>query len=312
MTQQPDNNNLKARPVNKEITYTFMAILSDRQDIGVSIVTHRTDPGQLLEAIQCVLRSPRVDKLWVVDNSPDESLRHFAERIGDSRAVYVHVPNRGFGAGHNVAVRQSLAAGFRYHLVMNADVRWTGDVASRMARYMDANPRVGLSMPKVFYPDGTLQYSCRRLPAPLDLFAKRFLPPRLTKKRMRRYLLADASHKVAFNCPYLLGSFLFFRCEALRDAGLFDERFFMYPEDIDITRRIHRSWLTMFWPGAEIIHDHAAASRRSMKMLRIHMMNMARYFCKWGWICDRERRDFNRRLEQSLSPRDADEPDGRG
>lgn len=54
---------------------------------------------------------------------------------------------------------------------------------------------------------------------------------------MRRYLLAGISHDESFECSYLLGSFLFFRMSALAEAGGFDERFFMYPEDIDIIRR---------------------------------------------------------------------------
>lgn len=282
--------------------------------ITASIVIHRTPAPQLLQASECLLSNPLLQRLYLVDNSPDESLHAVAESIGDARVEYIHVENRGFGAGHNEAIRRMAATEPhpKYHLVMNADVRWEGDVLGKLAGYMDWNPDVGMVMPRVWYPDGMLQYACRRLPTPWDLFAKRFLPRRLVEERMRRYLLADADHSQEFNCPYLLGSFLFFRTEALLEAGGFDERFFMYPEDIDITRRIHRRWRTMFWPGADIIHDHAAASRRSRKMLKIHIINMIRYFNKWGWVFDKERRAFNRRLEAWLRPAPADAPRGRG
>ena len=70
----------------------------------------------------------------------------------------------------------------------------------------------------------------------------------------------------------------------------------MYPEDIDITRRIHRRWRTLYWPGTDIIHQHAAASRRNPRMFAIHLINMARYFNKWGWLRDEERDLFNSRL----------------
>ena len=275
-----------------------------------SIVTHRTDPAELSRAIGCILRCGDVECVYVVDNSPDESLRPVVEKI--PAAIYLHVPNDGFGAGHNVALRRALESGADFHLVMNADVMWEGDILSPMIAYMKENPDVGLAAPKVYYPDGDLQYACRMLPTPWDVFAKRFLPASLTRKRMERYLLAYADHDRPFNCPYLLGSFMLFRMEALRDVGLFDERFFMYPEDIDITRRVHERWRTMFWPGVSIIHAHAAASRKSAKMLRIHIVNMWRYFCKWGWWHDRKRREYNRRLLRTLPRLCGPRPRARG
>ena len=83
------------------------------------------------------------------------------------------------------------------------------------------------------------------------------------------------------------------RTQAVQQARLFDERFFMYPEDMDLTRRIHRDYLTVFFPHATIIHNHEKASYKSLKMLWIHIVNMCRYFNKWGWFCDKERTLFN-------------------
>lgn len=83
-------------------------------------------------------------------------------------------------------------------------------------------------------------------------------------------------------------------------VGLFDERFFMYPEDIDITRRMHRWYRTMFVPSVTIVHAHRAASYKNKKMLKIHMVNMIKYFNKWGWIVDKERSAWNRKLLDEL------------
>lgn len=264
--------------------------------LTASIVTHKTPPQQLLKALSCLLRSD-ARRVYVIDNSPTDSLRDTLPE--DSRIIYRHVDNRGFGAGHNIAIHEVIADFHDgYHLVMNADVCWEGDVLKPLVNYLDNNPDVGMVMPKVFYPDGSLQYTCRMLPTPLDLFAKRFLPQSITKKRMERYLLADHDHDKELNCPYLLGSFLLFRNAALRDCGTFDEHFFMYPEDIDITRRIHMRWRTMYWPGVSIVHEHAAASRKDKRMLKIHICNMIRYFNKWGWFFDPIRRKLNRQLRK--------------
>ena len=86
------------------------------------------------------------------------------------------------------------------------------------------------------------------------------------------------------------------RMKALCDIGGFDERFFMYPEDIDLTRRIHQQYRTMYVPFVTVVHHHRAASYKSPRMLRIHIVNMIRYFNKWGWLFDAERRRINRTL----------------
>ena len=278
--------------------------------ITASIVIHNSPRLQVARALLCLLSSP-VQTIFLIDNGDDTSLSFLARY--SPRIQYLHVPNDGFGAGHNIAMREALKNPEGFHLVMNADVWWDGEIISVLAGYLCDNPDVGMVMPKVFYPDGTLQYACRMLPTPLDLFAKRFLPPKLTRRRMERYLLAAHDHDAPLNCPYLLGSFLFFRNRALEDCGIFDERFFMYPEDIDITRRIHERWKTMFFPGVSIVHEHAAASRGDSRMLRIHLVNMIRYFNKWGWVADKKRRLFNRRLLKSIShiPEES-RPPGRG
>ena len=91
------------------------------------------------------------------------------------------------------------------------------------------------------------------------------------------------------NIPYLSGCFMLLRTKAVQEARLFDERFFMYPEDIDLTRRIHQNYLTVFFPHVTIIHNHERGSYKSLKMLWIHIINMCRYFNKWGWFFDKER-----------------------
>ncbi len=278
--------------------------------ISASIVTHHTPPLELSRAMECILRCPQVERLFIIDNSADDSLRSVADSF--PRTEYLHTENRGFGAGHNIALRRALSDGSEFHLIMNADVMWDGDILSPLIEYMRADPSVGMVSPKIFYPDGDLQYACRMLPTPWDVFAKRFLPARIIRRRMERYLLADADHDQEFDCPYLLGSFMLFRMEALRATGLFDERFFMYPEDIDITRRLHQHWKTMYWPGVSIIHAHAAASRKSWRMLRIHIVNMIRYFNKWGWWRDPHRRRYNRQLRASLPTRQGPAPSARG
>ena len=79
----------------------------------------------------------------------------------------------------------------------------------------------------------------------------------------------------------------------------------MYPEDIDITRRMRAEFRTVFYPGATIVHDHARESYKNSRAFLVHLFNMAIYFNKWGWVWDPQRTQFNhdtlRLIEQKMN-----------
>lgn len=275
-------------------------VMKDNHSVRLtaSVVVHRTPAGQLRRVLRS-LAADGVTAVAVVDNSPDDRLRAV---VGESMpgAEYIRTANRGYGAAHNVVIRKAMAAGATHHLVLNPDVSWEPGAVPALLEAMERTPRCGMAAPRIVYPDGRLQYTCRMLPSPLDLILRRFVPRWIGRRRRRRYLLADWDHGQMADVPYLQGSFMLIACDALREAGLFDERFFMYPEDIDLTRRIHALRPTLYCPEATAVHDHAAASARSPRMLAIHMVNMVRYFNKWGWVADGARREANRRLLRDL------------
>ena len=78
-------------------------------------------------------------------------------------------------------------------------------------------------------------------------------------------------------------------------------KIFMYMEDIDITRRIHKYYKTLFWPYVTIVHAHKAESYKNKEMLRIHMKSAVKYFNKWGWIFDKKRILRNKECLDALS-----------
>lgn len=262
----------------------------------VSIVTYHTPESELRHCLECLAAS-EVHTVFVVDNACDESTRAIAAQY--PHTVYTQLPNPGYGTAHNWAIRQVMdwPEPPAYHIVMNTDLSFDPAVPKTIADYMDLNPEVGAIQPRIVGPDGQRQFTCRMLPTPNDLILRRFLPKRFMTAARNRYLLKHLDPDQPHNIPYHQGSFMFLRLEALRREGLFDERFFMYPEDIDLTRRLHRNWLTLYWPGATIMHLHRAESYQSARMLRIHMVNMVRYFNKWGWFYDPERTRFNARIK---------------
>ncbi len=263
--------------------------------LNISIVLyHPKWEQEVLPLVTELLKVKNLRRIYLLDNSEIKSQQPIAN---SPKLRYMYMgANLGYGKAHNIAIRESAYEQTAFHLVMNSDIRVHAEDIDAMHDWMIANQQVGQLMPKVLNPDGSQQYLAKRLPAPLDVFGRRFLPSLLMKRRNKRYELRDKDLNRPINAPYLSGCFMMLRTKAVVEAGLFDERFFMYPEDIDLTRRIHRNYLTLYYPAWTIVHDHAQASYKNKHMLRIHIQNMCRYFNKWGWCFDKERKLFNNNL----------------
>lgn len=259
--------------------------------LNVSIVLYHPDWSQVADLTRVILNSSSVNMVYWIDNSP-KSQAHLP--LESPQITYQHTgKNLGYGAAHNIAIRESIYEDIPFHLVINSDIVLPEGGLDEMLRFLSHNPEIGAMMPKVIYPNGEIQYLCKLLPSPIDVFGRRFLPKRWIKKRNYRYEMRASGYDQMMNIPYLSGCCMLLRTKAVQQARLFDERFFMYPEDMDLTRRIHRSYLTVFFPYVTIIHNHEQASYKSLKMLWIHVINMCKYFNKWGWFCDKERDLFN-------------------
>lgn len=260
--------------------------------ITASIVLYKTSTIHLNECLRSLeLCRPKIH-LFIVDNSPTDELRTSYQTV--LQDTYIHLPkNPGYGSGHNTAIRLSQLIGSEYHLVINADVKFYSDVLSPMLTYMQSHVEVGHMMPKVLGLDGSIQRLCKLVPTPIDLLARLLPLGFLVASTRRRFELINGPTDEIIFSPYLSGCFMLFRQSTLREVGLFDERFFMYPEDIDLTRRIAERYLTLYFPKVEVIHHHAAESRKSLRMFVIHVVNIVRYFNKWGWIYDAKRSMLN-------------------
>lgn len=272
--------------------------------VNVSVVLYHPIISQVLRLCEELLQAKCVRKIFLIDNSPmkSEELFHLTGKISYQ---WQQGTNLGYGRGHNIAIRESVYYHTPFHLVINADVSIKASDLDELYLFISHNDAIGQLMPKVVYPDGKLQYLCKLLPTPFDVFARRFLPPSWLHKLNHRYELRFTGYDKMMNVPYLSGCFMLLRTQAVLKARLFDERYFMYPEDIDLTRTIHRDYLTVFYPDITIVHDHARDSYHSPRMTWVHMVNMCRYFNKWGWLFDKERRLMNRLTLQSLTAADS-------
>jgi GT2 family glycosyltransferase len=271
------------------------------ENITASLVLYKNDLPTVTRAIDSFLACPLAGRLYVVDNSPtDEARRQF----NHPRISYLFSgSNLGYGKAHNLAMRECLEIS-RYHLVLNPDVFFDPGVLVKLFHFMEENSQAGLVMPKVLYPDGTLQRICKLLPTPMNLATRRFFPfsEILFKKMNDRYEMNFTNYHSTMNVPFLSGCFMFLRTDALKEIGLFDERFFLYAEDTDLSRRIHRKFKTLFYPSVEIKHIHARGSYKDLRLTWHNLRSAVLYFNKWGWFVDDERKSINAAALDLIEP----------
>ncbi len=93
-----------------------------------------------------------------------------------------------------------------------------------------------------------------------------------------------------FELPVVSGCFMFCRSKALKEVNGFDDRFFMYFEDVDLSRRIGENYKNLYLPGVKITHGFNKASYKSLKLMKAHIASAVKYFNKWGWFLDGYRR----------------------
>lgn len=264
-------------------------------DVTASVVVYRTDETQLQKCFDSVFASKLRVRFIVVDNSPTDRLRSEATAAG---AEYRWTgENLGFGAAHNRAIRECRGVS-RYHLILNPDVYFGPDVLESLALYMEASPQIGLAMPRILYPDGSPQNLCKLLPTPADLLLRRLLVGPLAKllhRRTQKYEFRNVDPMRTMGVPALSGCFMFLRTEVFDKVGLFDERYFMYLEDVDFCRRIHRAFDVVYYPQVSIFHEYAKGSYTNWKLLQYHVTSACAYFSKWGWFVDKERDSINAR-----------------
>ncbi len=269
--------------------------------ITFSVVVYKEAIGDLVKVVNSLLLCTFEKVIYIVDNSPTNEAQSLYSL--DSSVVYQHFPeNLGFGKAHNWAISQAKQRGSCYHFVVNPDVYYSHDVVAPMISYFEEHPDVGEMMPKILYPNGRHQYLPKLMPNPLMLAQRRTskFMPFLRKKWMKKFEMRDMRDDIVYEIGHVTGSFSAFRMKALEDCGTYDERFFMYFEDTDLSRRIHQKYKTLYFPMVSIVHNYRNGATKSPKLFLIFICSLAKFFNKWGWFFDEERKRCNRMFLSQL------------
>jgi GT2 family glycosyltransferase len=250
--------------------------------LGVSIVLYRT----AVTAIEPLLRQlleQGARLVYLVDNSPKD-FDTFQGWTPPPRVVVIATRrNLGYGRANNIAIRDSVRR-HRYHLVCNPDIELSPNTLAGLYNLMESRPDVGLCSPRIVGTDGTLHHLCKRLPSPLDLAIRRFAPATWFEAQRAHYEMRDQSYDRSMEAPFLSGCFMFFRSLVLDRLDGFDERYFLYIEDLDLSRRAAVLARNLYTPDIQIVHGAQRGAYKSLRLLRYFSVSVLKYFNKWGWF----------------------------
>ena len=196
--------------------------------------------------------------------------------------------NDGFAVGNNLGINQAQG---KYIMIINPDIAVVPQALEKMVNFLEGHRDIGIIGPKLINPDGSVQYSCRRFPNFLTPVYRRtvFGKSRFAKRPIDNYLMKDFNHEVTQEVDWLFGACLLMRKSMLGKIGLFDERFFMYFEDLDLCRRFWQAgFKVLYFAEVEMVHYHQRLSAERGGVLgifsragRVHILSGIKYFVKY-------------------------------
>lgn len=264
-------------------------------DLIISVVLYHNSKTEIQNLLKGLEGSSLNYHMVLVDNAPGKTDYNF-DTLPKGVSYLPSSKNLGYGRGHNLVIRSSQWQG-TYHLIANADIEFDAQKLQAIFRKMESNKEIGLLMPKIIYPSGEDQGLRKLLPKPSDLILRRFLPgflKGLFQVSADRYELKQLDPNIPMRVPVLSGCFMFCRSSILNTCEGFDPRFFLYLEDVDLSRRMYKYGLNLYWPEVSIIHHYQKGSYRNWRALKLHLGSALKYFNKHGWLFDAERAPINR------------------
>lgn len=270
-------------------------------NLTVSVVTYNS-PLKLLQrtltslrkAAERALEAGAVSSVGVslVDNGSEAAYRRRLEKLvadQDALANYrlAHVQleeNRGFGAGHNTALAQSRG---EYHLVLNPDVEIAADALAVGLTRLHNGSELTLLSPRCTGGNGEQEYLCKRYPSLLVLALRAFAPSlgrRMFPAQMEAYEMSDTcGDEDEVEVPLASGCFMLTRGAQLAEVGDFDEAYFLYFEDFDLSLRLSQLGKVLYLPQMRIVHHGGYAASKGLAHLRMFASAGLRFFRQHGW-----------------------------
>lgn len=233
--------------------------------VSISIVSHnqtRLVNKLLADIDRCC--GPEIEVLLTINVQDEKPID--PERYSHNIRLFGNKTPKGFGANHNAALK--LAKG-EYYCVLNPDIRFIDNPLPELMACL-ADPAVGIVAPLITNPSGSIEDTARRFPTPLSIATRA-----LSGKRPIEY---GTDNKIC-SPDWVGGMFMLIPAAVFRKIGGFDERYFLYYEDVDLCARMRLAGYDIrLCPNAKVIHEARRQSHRDLRYFRWHLASILRYF----------------------------------
>ncbi len=259
--------------------------MKEKMDLSIVIVSYNSS-SFLRSCIKSVSNTEDSlnKEIIVVDNtSRDDSVRLVKLNFPSVRLIENN-KNVGFAKANNIGIK--LARG-RCTLFLNPDIVVRQNALDKMINFLKANKNIGIIGPKLLYPNGNLQLSCRSFYNIRTIILRRTFLAKLfpNSKLLKHHLMLEYSHDKIQEVDWVFAACLMVRREVLNEVGYFDEGYRMYFEDVDLCYRMKKAgYKVCYYPEAVVTHHHRRDSaQRFSKKTIWHIQSAIRFFNKYGW-----------------------------
>ena len=255
----------------------------DKPDISIIIVNWKVK-DLLQKCIDSILtyHNDYQVEIFVVDNDSQDGSSEMIKNDYSQVNLIALSKNIGFGAANNIAIKQAKAD---YIFLLNPDTEITKDFLVNIFKYTKENPEIGIIGPKIINDDGSQQHSIRRFP---DLFSQILVLLKLKSilvdnKFLNKYLFVDFDYNKEQIVDQIMGAAMFIRKSVFDKIGIFDKKFFIWFEEVDLCKRAKQANISIkYFPGATILHHGGQSFSKSsiFKKQMIFNKSLLYYFFK--------------------------------
>ena len=243
-------------------------------------------------------------EIFVIDNGSTDKTLLILKVLGKkikNLVVDKFEKNLGTTISRNMGMKKSKG---KYIFILDSDTEIKRGTINTLIETIDKGNKVGIVAPRLFYPDGSIQASCKRFPT-IKTKIYKYMPFYTTRNIAEKDELYDGNcekrSKQCSEVDYCISAAWMVNREAVNDIGFFDENIFYAPEDVDYCLRIWlKGWKVIYNPLASVVHHTQRKSYRDFKIAWHHLKGLFYYFRKYNYWFDRKK-IYKRIKNQSIS-----------